>query len=183
MLAQLLDFSRVSSGNLQIYKQPEDLQAVCLTVITGIQRAQPQALVEVECKGPLDGVFDSNCIGQVFSNLILNALQHGQENGPVLIQLDGSDPLRLTTQVTNSGSFCSEVMTELFAPFRPGQSKEASGLGLGLYIVNQFVQAHGGEVQCHPQVDKTMFEFHIPRQGETTSTGVEDHVPISHPAP
>lgn len=164
MIEQLLDFSLIRTGVLQLRRQAGQLDPLCQQAVAELRQARPQARIEVTQHGPLDGHFDPDRIMQVFVNLIGNALQHGIAGEPVLVVLDGRDPTSLQVQVRNAGALPDTVQAQLFTPFRSGGNSESSGLGLGLYIVDQFIQAHGGRVTGRSEGDQTVFAFSWPRR-------------------
>ena len=89
-------------------------------------------------------------MAQVASNLIGNALKHGDQATAVRVRLDCTRQNQITLQVRNSGTIPDTLIPYLFDPFRGGhrQPGRSEGLGLGLYIVSQIVQAHGGNRGC-----------------------------------
>jgi signal transduction histidine kinase len=168
MITQLLDFSRIRSGALQLQRQPAELDAVCRTVVAELQQAHPRARIELSAQGDLHAEFDADRLQQVFSNLIGNALQHGREGTPVLVALDGTDATTLRASVFNAGHVPDELLPRLFDPFKhtPGDpaGHGGSGLGLGLYIVAQFLQAHGGGVSARNTPEGVLVELTLPRR-------------------
>jgi signal transduction histidine kinase len=163
MIEQLLDFSRIRSGVLQLNPKDADLQAVAQGVLHELQQSRPGAHIELATHGELAGRFDVDRIAQVLSNLLSNAVQHGQPGTPVRLTLDGRDPGWLRAAVFNTGQVPEHLMGQLFDPFKGTQEQGSEGLGLGLYIVDQFVRAHGGEVGASNTPEGVLFEWHIPR--------------------
>lgn len=164
MIEQLLDFSLIRTGVLQLRPQAAQLDLLCQQVVAELRQAKPAMQIEVAHHGPLDGRFDPDRIMQVLANLMGNALQHGAPGEPVRVVLDGRDPTHLQVQVRNTGALPETVQAHLFTPFRSGGNGESSGLGLGLYIVDQFIQAHGGRVSGRSEGDETVFAFSWPRR-------------------
>ena len=160
MIEQLLDFSRIRSGVLTLRPQPGSLAAVCDAVVGEMQ---PGAAIEVEAIGDLQGSFDADRMAQVFSNLIGNALQHGSQGAPVRVVLDGRDAGRLRASVSNAGRLPEVMLPRLFDPFRP-EGQHGGGLGLGLYIVDHFVRAHGGTVEGGNTAEGALLRFEMPRR-------------------
>jgi signal transduction histidine kinase len=163
MIEQLLDFSRIRSGVLRLQTGSANLHTVCSAVVAEIAQARPSARIELQAEGDLNGRFDTDRLMQVMSNLIGNAIQHGEPDMPVQVRLDGSRHGWLRAEVRNAGSVPPEVLPQLFKPFHSGEGRDASGLGLGLYIVEQFVRAHGGTVQAASAGGVTCFVLEIPR--------------------
>jgi signal transduction histidine kinase len=164
MIDQLLDFSRIRLGLLRVNPLPANLESVCEAALAEVRQALPEADIRLHLQGEMTGTFDPDRLMQVLINLAVNAVQHGCVDRPVEIQVDGRDAARLKVRVRNDGALPEGVREHLFTPFREGRPKESSGLGLGLYIVDQFVQAHGGSVAVHTEEPPaTVFEIEIPR--------------------
>jgi len=113
------------------------------------------------------GMWDPDRLAQVVSNLVDNATTHGCVEGPVLVKLADEDRT-VTLEVHNAGRpVPSDLMPLLFDPFRRGASRDAArgeGLGLGLFIANQIVLAHGGSIDVRSSVQEgTSFTVRLPR--------------------
>ena len=109
---------------------------------------------------------DVDRMSQVLSNLIGNALQHGDPQQPIEVYLDGRAPDSLTITVSNGGAIPTQQIANLFQPFQGQQGVDAQareGLGLGLYIVDRFVQAHGGAVTALSEQNRTRLTVTLPR--------------------
>jgi signal transduction histidine kinase len=80
--------------------------------------------------------------------------------------LNGARADRVTLEVTNTGVVPAEILPHLFDPFRGGQRQlgRREGLGLGLYIVQQIVVAHGGRVDVRTDERRTTFWVELPRR-------------------
>jgi signal transduction histidine kinase len=106
---------------------------------------------------------DRDRLAQVVSNLLGNALEHGDATRAVTVALVGGDDVALT--VHNEGpAIAPEIMPVLFEPFRVTRGERSRGLGLGLYITEQIVLAHGGRVDVSSSVEGgTTFVVHLPR--------------------
>ncbi|MEF7614074.1 hybrid sensor histidine kinase/response regulator [Aquincola sp. MAHUQ-54] len=168
MITQLLDFSRIRSGSLQLDKAHADLGVLCAAVLEEVRQARPQTRIELSMQGDLTGSFDADRLMQVIANLVTNAAQHGRADEPISVRLDGTHPAQLVAEVSNAGELPQAVQARLFEPFRE-RSASSGGLGLGLYIVAQFMQAHGGEVDGRSGGDgRTVFRFTLPR-GQTVA--------------
>jgi two-component system sensor histidine kinase/response regulator len=118
----------------------------------------------LEHEGNLEGSWDADRISQVMCNLLGNSVRHGEASKPILLSLVGSDE-EVLIRVKNAGSIPPHILPDVFNPFRSAENKaNRQGLGLGLYIVDQIILAHGGsvDVTSTPE-DGTTFSVHLPR--------------------
>lgn len=163
MIGQLLDFSRIRSDILQLELQSGDLGVIGRTVVDELLQTHPKRAITLVTEGSLQGHFDTDRLGQVFSNLLGNALQHGAEGTPVDVMIDGRDAEQLRIIVRNAGQVPDPLLPGIFEPFK-GASSRSQGLGLGLYIVEQFARAHGGEASARNLDGHAEFEVRIRRR-------------------
>lgn len=165
MIEDMLDVARTRQpGGMPIRCERTDMGALLRRTVGELQAAFPERRIDIEEQGDLKGEWDADRLAQVASNLIGNAIQHGDPAEPVLLRIDGSAADRLRFSVRNAGAIPSEVMPYLFDPFRAGLRHSRDGLGLGLYIVRQIVQAHGGCIEASiEQGSHTLFRVEVPR--------------------
>ncbi len=167
MIEDLLDLARGRlAGGIQLAREPVDLGNVVGRVVRESLAARPGRLIDVQAQGNLNGNWDAGRLSQVASNLITNALQYGDANEPVRVELDGSRDNDVMLAVSNAGSIPKDLLPVIFDPFR-GRSEPArrsDGLGLGLYIVRQMVEAHEGRVEVRSVPgERTRFTVTLPR--------------------
>jgi two-component system sensor histidine kinase/response regulator len=167
MIEDMLDMARARlAGGIPLQREPADLGALIDRVVSEIQSAYPERKIEVGQAGDLGGNWDGERLAQVASNLLGNALQHGDPTGVVRVTVDGARPDAVVIKVENSGTIPPDLLPQLFDPFRGArrQTGRNEGLGLGLYIVQQIVLAHGGSVDVQSGNDnRTAFVVRIPR--------------------
>jgi len=169
MIEQLLDVARIRSGRLEMKPAENNLQSLAHSLVDELQASAGERRIELTVAGETRGHFDADRIAAAVSNLLSNALQHGAPGQAVRVVVDGTKPETLALRVTNAGVVPREVLETMFEPFhaRGDTSQAHGGLGLGLYIVQEFVKAHGGSVRARSNAtdETTEFEIALPRLG------------------
>jgi signal transduction histidine kinase len=166
MISTLLDFTRLRShGEMAISPVWTDLGALAGEVVDESRAAEPDRTIGLDLRGDLRGQWDPGRLKQVVSNLVTNALHHGDPREPVHISVE-----RLGTEVSlkvkNEGPpIPVELRPVLFEAFTRGPSDNRTrGLGLGLYIVEQIAVAHGGTIDVESSAEAgTTFTVVLPR--------------------
>jgi signal transduction histidine kinase len=169
MISDLLDFARGRlGGGIPLMPRAMDLGALCQEVVEELEISRPGREVELVLDGDLRGGWDADRLSQLLINLGRNALDYSPEDTRVRFSVhDEGAHLRL--EVHNEGPpIPPERLGLLFEPFRRFAEHEgrssSSGLGLGLYIVEQIVRAHGGEVGVRSTREEgTTFTVRLPR--------------------
>ena len=131
------------------------------------EAAFPDRRIELQQDGDLNGEWDADRLAQAASNLIGNALQHGGSGAPVQVSIDGTDADGVALSVINAGCIPEALLPHVFEPFQGGKRQPGTnqGLGLGLYIVQQIVQVHHGQVTVQSGNDgQTSFHVVVPRR-------------------
>ena len=168
LIADMLDLSRARlAGGIPLQTAPADLQRVAEHVVHERRVAQPACTITLDITGDMRGVWDADRLGQVLSNLVGNALQHGDAAQPVVLRLDGRDATQVRIGVDSGGEVPAELLPVIFDPFRGGERRQRGrgGLGLGLYIVQQIARAHGGTASVQtPAPGRTEFVVRLPRR-------------------
>ena len=168
LIDDLLDLTRARlAGGIALKRALVDFGALLHRVVKEQEAASPDRRVDITQEGDVTGDWDIDRLGQVASNLIGNAFQHGADGQPVRVSLDGTEADRVVLSVENDGVIPPEMLPHLFDPFRGGQRSAGrnEGLGLGLYIVQQIVHAHGGRVDVHSTSEThTRFCVIVPRR-------------------
>ncbi|HXP01201.1 MAG TPA: hybrid sensor histidine kinase/response regulator [Luteibacter sp.] len=167
MIEQMLDFSRIRSSILTMDLQVGDLGRLCEDMVSEMHRAHPERVIDLSTAGDLRGSFDEVRMGQVVANLLGNAIQYG-EGTEISVHVNGTRQDTLVFSVQNAGRISDALLPRLFEPFK-GAFNPSNGLGLGLYIVDQFVRAHGGMVRAENGESCVRFEVSLPRRRTSPS--------------
>jgi signal transduction histidine kinase len=167
LIGDLFDLSRVRlSGGLPVERTDDvDLGAIAFQVINEAKASSTAVTFEIESAGDLRGFWDLGRLRQVLTNLTSNAVRHGSVEAPVRLRLDGTSAAEVVIDVVNGGAVPARALPHIFDPFRSFVASGKKGLGLGLYIVQQVVQAHGGAVtvSTSPTPSSTQFRVRLPR--------------------
>jgi CheY-like chemotaxis protein len=149
---ELLDVSRIITGNLRIDTEPVDLALLAGDVVASVRRAaaEKELTIEIESRGGacrLAG--DSARLRQILSNLLSNAVDSTPAHGRVAVLLEQHGD-RVVLRVTDSGKGIEpSLLARMFEPHRDARGATAhdqEGLGLGLAIVRHLTEMHGGTV-------------------------------------
>jgi signal transduction histidine kinase len=167
LIDTLHDFSAARFGHtLPVTRVYGDLEEVARAAVDELRSTAPERVIELRATGDTRGTWDPARMAQVVSNLVGNALMHGAAGKPVVVDVEGQEG-RVCLRVTNLGPpIAAEVMPRLFEPFRRGGDPHAQprGLGLGLYIAQEIVRAHGGAIDLVSTLERgTVFTVDIPR--------------------
>ena len=163
----LLDVSRIATGSLTLAPSSFDLVAAVRDVVErfGEHAEQAASVVTVRSAGPVTGTWDRLRIEQVVTNLLGNSLKYAAGTPVELtVREDGRDAV-LT--VSDKGPGIPESERErIFGRFeRAAEIRHFGGLGLGLYVARQIVEAHGGEIAIAPaRPPGVEFVIRLPRQ-------------------
>ncbi|WP_235837883.1 hybrid sensor histidine kinase/response regulator [Chitinasiproducens palmae] len=170
MIDQVLDVARVRSGQLTLAPTPTDAQLLCRGIITEFEAVGGQAALRLTASGDTMLVADGDRLAQVLSNLVGNAIRHGDRNEPITVEIDGTHRHAVQIAVSNGGMVDPAIRDTLFRPFSGLSQNEVArgsdrGLGLGLYIAQELVNAHGGRIELYSSITEgTTFMITLPRR-------------------
>jgi len=157
LISDLLDVSRIISGKLRLDLRTVELPAVIEAAVEATRPAAEAKGVRLTTaldprSGPING--DADRLQQVVWNLLTNAIKFTPEGGEINVRL-GSVGTRVEITVRDSGiGIPSEFLPHIFDRFRqadPGTNRVHGGMGLGLSIVRQLVELHGGTVRAESE--------------------------------
>jgi PAS domain S-box-containing protein len=148
IVGDLLDLSRVRhGGGIPLVPGRTDLRAICQQVADELSVVARDRRIGVACDGKATGEWDGHRVAQAVSNLVGNAIKHGEPGTPVDVRIHDEDA-RAVIEVHNAGAIPSEVVPRLFEPFAARDAtRHRDGLGLGLFIARSIARAHRGEIE------------------------------------
>jgi sigma-B regulation protein RsbU (phosphoserine phosphatase) len=165
LIDNILDLARGRlGGGIKLERDPgKSLEPLLSQVVDELRLAMSGRVIQAEFKIDLLVNCDRSRIGQMLSNLLGNALTHGDSNKPVTVHAETRDG-SFELWVANAGTPIPPVtMIKLFEPFfRENAQASRQGLGLGLYIAAEIAKAHGGDLTVSSTPEETRFTFRMP---------------------
>lgn len=149
LIQELLDFSRISAGELSLIREETDLAEIVSNVLEAFsgEIARVGSQIQYEAPTRIRGFWDKTRLKYVVVNLLSNALQFGLGK-PIQIQVSQDQGLARLTVVDSGIGIDPELHNRIFQSFEHAiSSKHSGGLGLGLYITRQIVVLHGGIIR------------------------------------
>lgn len=166
LIDDVMDFARGQLGSgIAIEREVVPLEPVLRQVVSELEVDEPSRVFECEFALAEPASFDAGRLAQLVSNLLGNALAHGDARRPIRLRAASGDG-RLILSVANAGEpIPPSAMDRLFQPFFRGEVRDSrQGLGLGLHIASEIAKAHGGELTVHSDDLETRFTLSMPSQ-------------------
>ena len=147
LIAELLDVARIDTGRLQMHRRPSDVGVLVGRIVESVAMSTTRPIDLTVEQGLPDVLVDPDKFTQVVTNLVENAVRHGE--GEVRVVVDraptGGEGEEVRIEVRDQGEgIPSDLRRRVFTKFWTGGAR--GGTGLGLYIVNGLVRVHGGTV-------------------------------------
>jgi light-regulated signal transduction histidine kinase (bacteriophytochrome) len=166
MITQVLDMSRIDGGlGLGVTLEPVNLTALVEDLIDEARLAYPAIPFQLTCDEPAMVNADGGRLAQVLSNLLSNARHHGEAGKPVRVCVKVEDR-QAVVEVSNAGApIPPEQVATLFNPFKRASlhnPRNRTGMGLGLYIAQQIVREHHGEIAYRHDGNEVIFSVRLP---------------------
>jgi signal transduction histidine kinase len=168
MIKDFLDLARMEGAGYKVARETVDLAMLVTRIVEELRPVASASGLSLDWARPADAtrvVGDPDRLTQVMSNLIGNAIKFTPAGGAIRVAVDPfEDTVR--TSVTDTGTgIAPDLLPALFNRFTQGRSgHRAAGWGLGLMIVREIVEAHGGRLDVRSEVGKgSTFSFRLPR--------------------
>ncbi len=164
----LLDISKIESGyHLTVEKRPVSIRKLLASLIDSFERLSPEHLFGLKVDEKVSELFDvdEGRIVQMLDNLLGNAVKYSPLGGTISVEVD-QKPTRLQIVVADQGiGMTAENLERIFEKFYRANISDTSvrGLGLGMSIVREIIEAHGGEIRVESVLGEgTRVEMSLP---------------------
>jgi signal transduction histidine kinase len=183
LLDDLVEYTRHRlGGGLAIDPANLQLDQFARATLDEIAAISSGRVLDLEVEGDLEGEWDARRLHQALSNLVFNALKYGRPSAPIRITLDGTRADEVVLAVQNIGRpIPPGLLPTIFEPLvraageDGGADSQVAGanLGLGLYVVREIANAHGGTVDVTSDESATRFELRLPRISVRKSSSLQ----------
>ncbi len=178
LVNDLLDMSRIESGNLNVNRSDCDLREL---LNLAAQRAHPNPKSRLLIDIPIDTpsiYVDAQRIEAVLRNLIENATKYAGSTSPIMVTAETQGNSMIVRVKDEGPGISPEFSQSIFQSFYrldQGLTRSATGAGLGLAICKGFVNAHGGEIWLEPQPVGTCIAFSLPLDHKDSGQEDSEH--------
>jgi len=152
LVDDLLDISRISSGKIELRKTRVLVRELVDQAVSISQPLIDERSHELRLEQPLESLCvhgDAVRLTQVLANLLNNAARYTPPQGKIVLRVQRSGPNVELTVTDNGRGISPDFLGKVFEAFSQERAHAGSGLGLGLAVVHNLVQLHGGEVTAH----------------------------------
>jgi two-component system phosphate regulon sensor histidine kinase PhoR len=180
LVDDLLELSRIESGQAPLELQPVDVPAVAAGLLRDCEARLREKRLDAaqEVNGPGTAWADPQAVWQILSNLLDNAIKYTEPGGRIRIRVEG-DGRRVRVAVADTGAGIPERdlarIFERFYRVDRARSRALGGTGLGLSIVKHLVQSQGGEITVESELGRgSTFAFTLPRAAGAEASAPRD---------
>lgn len=169
LLSELLDMSRIQTGNIELHKEPFDFDKMVRETIEGLQTAAPATKINVEGNIGISLNGDESHIIQVLTNLISNAIKYSPNSNVVHVIVSKVSNFILVSVKDFGMGIAEDELKKILGRFYRVSDTQKSfpGMGIGLYICDQIIKNHGGTLWAESSIGKgSTFNFTLPIEGK-----------------
>jgi signal transduction histidine kinase len=179
LIDDLLDHSRLQEGRIELHLEPIDLRDLVRRVAADIRPTLTRHTLNVKLPAaPLAVLGDVTRLEQVLFNLITNAVKYSPAGGAVEVVAARADGFATVTVLDRGIGIPADAFPQLFSPFYRAPnavSKQIGGMGIGLYVVKELVERHGGALAFESEEGVgSSFTFSLPLEETVVERSVGD---------
>ncbi len=180
MVNYLLDLTQARLGSgIPIIRKPMDMAFVSKQLVDEMRTSYPERIFNLDITGNTEGEWDKPRMGQIFSNLLGNAIQYSFRDSPITVAVTGRES-EVILSVHNEGQPISpaslhRIFESLIRVEDSKNPQTITNLGLGLFITKEIVEAHKGTIGVtSSEKQGTEFTIHLPRSLSHVSIPTKD---------
>ncbi|WP_448683118.1 GAF domain-containing protein [Pseudomonas nicosulfuronedens] len=166
LISQILEMSRLQSGaGMTVKPVGADLSRLVRDIVQETDVAYPGLSIETAIENGVHAHVDPDRFLQVVANLLSNARHHGRPGRPVLVELCQQEELVRLSVLNEAETLDEARLANLFLPFKQeagGHGRNKSGLGIGLYVSQAIITAHGGRIEVEQADGIVTFSVLVP---------------------
>lgn len=172
LIAELLDVSRIQTGNIELHEESFDFDRMMSEVVEGIQASAQHHRIILTGKVDATVTADETHIMQVLNNLLSNAVKYGPESENIEVNVTNiSEYVKVSVRDYGVGMSIDDKK-RVFERFFRGSDiqKRFPGMGIGLYVCDQIIKNHNGTLWVESEKGKgSTFSFTIPKGGKKSN--------------
>ena len=167
LLTELLDLSRIESGQLELNREEFSINELAIDVVQDVAYTNPKQQINLYHDLTCKVYGDKDRLGQVIINLLTNAIKYSPGADKIDITIERHDTDRVAVQVRDYGIGIDKKFHErIFERFFRAKGQEEQtypGFGIGLFIAKEIIQRHGGSIYVASEKRKgSLFTFTLP---------------------
>lgn len=171
LLNELIVFNNIDVGlGVRVSPSPQDMSILFQDELEHLRDAYEGQKLDLLISGPTKGVWDGVNLRRVLGNLVANAIEFGEKSSPISVHIKGH-PDQITFEVRNISNTSDAMNLQgLFSSQNElGNltTRSESRFGLGLFIAEQVVKAHGGRISARREDEQTVFAVQLPIDSTT----------------
>lgn len=169
LIGELLDVSRIQSGNMELHMARFDFDAMIAEAVDGMRATVPTHNILLKGQTGASVVADESHIAQVVTNLLSNAIKYAPDSKQIEVNIANvSEYVKVSVKDFGLG-MSQEDRKKVFERFYRGVEiqKKFPGMGIGLYICDQIIKNHNGTLWVESEIGKgSVFSFTLPKAGK-----------------
>jgi diguanylate cyclase len=182
LVGDLMDLSHANAGKLRLEKHPVDIVSLIDDVVSACRPSMDARLQRFDVQLPphrVDVEGDAVRLTQILTNLLDNASKYTPEGGQIALSVQAEGNWLVLTLSDNGIGITAETLPDIFEPFvqdAHAATFDKNGLGIGLAVVRDLVEAHGGQVQAQSEgkMQGSVFTVRLPLSARNSAAATEN---------